>query len=112
MIDTTKMRLQGHVLIAQAKTPWLACDWALSQKFTQFSLVILKDSTVEISVPLDKVERDRYTWLYHKMEGLRNQDPEPPKGGPKPPKGPTPPSGGSPAAGKTVAATEVNAIAA
>lgn len=109
-MDKTRMRLRGHVLMATAATMQDAFEFVLSEDFDQFQVTTNEDGEVVLCVPLCQYDRERYTWLYHRMKALDN--PEPPKGGPKPPKGPTPPEGGSPAAGVVVAATEVLAIAA
>lgn len=111
-LDISRFRLKGHTLMAVAPNIGAAFDFVTSEGFDQFSMHKEPNSTeVRIGVPLPIEMRDKYTWLYHRMKAL--DKPEPPKGGPKPPKGPTPPQGGSPAAGQTpVEATEVFAVAA
>lgn len=109
-LDKSRFRLKGHTLMAVAPNIGAAFDFVTSEGFDQFQMH--KDNgEIRIGVPLCQEDRDRYTWLYHRMKAL--DKPEPPKNGPKPPKGPTPPQGGSPAAGQTpVEATEVFAVAA
>ena len=110
MLDKTRFRLKGHTLMAVAPNIGAVFDFVTSEGFTQFG-VHEDNGEIRIGVPLSKEDRDRYTWLYHRMKAL--DKPEPPKDGPKPPKGPTPPEGGSPAAGQTPAKeTEVFAVAA
>lgn len=112
MLDQSRFRLKCHTLMAVAPNIGAAFDFVTSEGFDQFSMhKDIATGEVRIGVPLSQEDRDRYTWLYHRMKAL--DKPEPPKNGPKPPKGPTPPQGGSPAAGQTPAKeTEVFAVAA
>lgn len=112
MLDKSRFRLKGHTLMVVAPTMLEALTFVCEEGFGQFSVHSEPNSTeVRVGIPLPPRDRDRYTWLYHRMKAL--DKPEPPKGGPTPPKGSPPPQGGSPAAGQTpVEATEVLAIAA
>lgn len=105
MLDRTRMRLKGHTLMAVAPNMSTAFGFVVAEGFDQFQVHTDENGEVRIGVPLKALDRDRYTWLYHRMKTL--EKPEGPKGGPKPPKGPTPPQGGSPAAGQTPVETEV-----
>lgn len=112
MLDKSRFRLKGHTLMAVAPNIGAAFDFVTSEGFDQFGMhKDINTGEIRIGVPLPIEVREKYTWLYHRMKAL--DKPEPPKGGPKPPKGPTPPQGGSPVAGQTpVEATEVFAVAA
>lgn len=111
MLDKSRFRLKGHMLMAVAPNMSAAFGFLVAEGFDQFQVHTDPTGEVRIGVPLKTLDRDRYKWLYHRMAAL--DKPEPPKGGPTPPKGSPPPQGGSPAAGQTpVEATEVLAIAA
>jgi hypothetical protein len=108
MLDKMRFRLRGHTLMAVAPNIGAAFDFVTSEGFDQFGMhKDVNTGEIRIGAPLPVEMREKYTWLYHRMKALEKPEPQPPKGGPKPPKGPTPPVGGTPAAGQTPVETEV-----
>jgi hypothetical protein len=70
MLDKTRFRLKHDVLMAVSPSMAEALNWALVEKFEQFSVHTDEKGEVRIGVPLGKVKQDEYKWLYHKMKGL------------------------------------------
>lgn len=68
-LDRNRFRLKGHVLMAVAPSMPEALNWALIEKFEQFSVHTDANSEVRIGVPLNKEKQTEYKWLYHKMKG-------------------------------------------
>ena len=69
MLDKSRFRLKSNVLMAVAPSMPEALNWALIEKFQQFSVHTDANGEVRIGVPLDKARQLEYRWLYHKMKG-------------------------------------------